>query len=174
MNRKYVLMLTADERARLEGIVRTGKCAAWKIERAHALLKMDRGEDGPGWSDDRIADAFGMTTRILEKWRKRAVEEGLDMVLERQYAKQRPQTRKLDGDGEAELTRLACSQAPDDSVSWTLELLANKLVELRIVDTISRETVRRTLKKTNSSHGSSRFVGRPWCHQEPQPALCVR
>jgi transposase len=152
MQRRYVLKLTMEERAWLEGIVRVGKSAAWKIRHAHALLKMDQGEEGPGWDDARIAEAFGMTTRSLETWRKRAVEEGPQALLERQYAR-RPQKRKLDGAGEAQLVRLACSQAPQERTRWTLNLLADKLVELDIVDGISRETVRRTLKKTTSSRG---------------------
>ncbi len=152
MHRRYVLKLTADERAWLEGVVRTGKSAAWKIQHAHALLKMDQGEAGPGWDDARIAEAFGMTTRSLEMWRKQAVEEGPQALLERHYAR-RPHKRKLDGAGEAQLVKLACSQAPQERTHWTLNLLADKLVELDIVDGISRETVRRTLKKTISSRG---------------------
>jgi hypothetical protein len=113
---------------------------------------MDQGEDGPGWDDARIADAFGMTTRSLEMWRKQAVEEGPQALLERLYAR-RPQMRKLDGAGEAQLVKLACSHAPQERAGWTLNLLAGKLVELRIVESISRETVRRTLKKTTSSRG---------------------
>src|SRR5215217_1152772 len=81
MNRKYVLKLTADERGWLEGIVRTGKSAAWKIRHANAFLKMDCGEQGPAWEDARIAEAFGMSTRSLENWRKQAVEEGPRQVL---------------------------------------------------------------------------------------------
>lgn len=152
MTRKYVLKLTVDERAGLEGIVRTGKSAGWKIQHAHALLKMDQGVDGPGWDDARIAEAFGMTLRSLEMWRKQAVEEGPQALLERQYAR-RPHKRKLDGAGEAQLVKLACSQAPQERTRWTLNLLADKLVELDIVDGISRETVRRALKKTISSRG---------------------
>lgn len=132
--------------------MRKGKSAAWKIRLAHALLNMDRGEGGPGWDDARIAEAFGMTTRSLESWCKRAVEEGPAALLERHYAA-RPDSRKLDGAGEAQLIKLACSHAPQERTGWTLNLLANKLVELRIVDAISRETVRRTLKKTSSSRG---------------------
>ena len=149
MNRKskYVLKLTADERAWLEGMVRTGKSAAWKIQHAHALLKMDQSEDGPGWDDARIAEAFGMTVRSLENWRKRAVEDGPAALFERHYPP-RPRSRKLDGAGEAHLVKLACSHAPDERSGWTLNLLAGKLVELQIVESISRETVRRTLKKT--------------------------
>lgn len=149
MNRKpkYVLKLTTDERAWLEGMVRTGKSAAWKIQHAHALLKMDQGEDGPGWDDGRIAEAFGMTVRSLESWRKRAVEDGPGALFER-HSPSRPGSRKLDGAGEAHLVKLACSQAPNERGGWTLSLLAGKLVELQIVESISRETVRRTLKKT--------------------------
>lgn len=150
--RKYVLKLTADERAWLEAMVSKGKAAAWKMRHAHALLKMDQGESGPGWDDGRIADAFGMATRSLEAWRKRAVEEGPQALFERQYPR-RPGSRKLDGAGEAQLVKLACSQAPDECSSWTLNLLAGKLVELQIVESISRETVRRALKKTTSSRG---------------------
>lgn len=152
MNRKYVLKLTADERDWLEGIVRTGKSAAWKIRHANAFLKMDRGEQGPAWQDARIAEAFGMSTRSLENWRKQAVEEGPRQVLERYYPT-RPQCRRLDGQAEAQLVKLACSQAPGERTGWTLNWLANRLVELEVVASISRETVRRTLKKTTSSRG---------------------
>jgi transposase len=107
---------------------------------------MDRGEQGPAWEDARIAEAFGMSTRSLENWRKQAVEEGPREVLERYYPT-RPQCRKLDGQAEAQLVKLACSQAPGERTGWTLTLLANKLVELEVVASISRETVRRTLKK---------------------------
>ena len=96
MNRKYVLQLTEDEREWLEGIVRTGKSGAWKIRHANAFLKMDRGEQGPTWEDARIAEAFGMSTRSLENWRRQAVEEGPREVLERNYPT-RAQCRKLMG-----------------------------------------------------------------------------
>lgn len=152
MNRKYVLQLTAQERIWMEAMVRTGKSAAWKIRLAHALLKMDQSDDGPSWTDARIAEAFGMTSRSLENWRKRAVQEGPAALFERHYAT-RPTSRKLDGAGEAQLVKLACSRAPEDAAGWTLNLLADKLVELRVVDAISRETVRRTLKKTTSNRG---------------------
>ncbi|RJG05665.1 helix-turn-helix domain-containing protein [Noviherbaspirillum cavernae] len=146
INKKYVVKLTAEERARYEHLVHTGKSAAWKIQRAQALLKADQGAQGPGWDDARIAEAFGVTTRSLQNWRKQAVEEGPDSLLEHQWAP-RPRAVKLDGEGQARLTALACSTAPDGRASWTLNLLANKLVELHIVDTISRETVRQALKK---------------------------
>lgn len=150
--RKYVLKLTTDERTWLQAMVSKGKTAAWKMRHAQALLKMDQGDDGPGWDDARIAEAFGMTTRSLETWRKQAVEDGPQALFERQYPK-RAHSRKLDGAGEAQLVKLACSPAPDEHNGWSLNLLADKLVELQIVESISRETVRRTLKKTTSNRG---------------------
>ncbi len=152
MNKKYVVKLTADERERFERIVRTGKSAVWKILRTQALLKLDQGVDGPRWGDQRIAEAFGMSVRSVEHWRKQAVEEGPDSLLKRKSSP-RPQALKLDGQGQARLAALACSQAPDDHASWTLALLAQNLVELRIVESISRETVRRELKKMTSNRG---------------------
>ena len=152
-NRKYFVKLTEEERQQLEAIVRKGKSAAWKIQRAQALLKMDQGPDGPGWNDARIAEAFGMSVRSLESWRKQAVEEGPESLLERRYQPTRPSLRKLDGEGEARLTMLACSRPPGDRAHWTLQLLADQLVELQVVDAISDETVRRTLKKTTLSPG---------------------
>ena len=146
MNKKYVVKLTADERERSERLVHTGKSAAWKIQRAQALLKMDQGAQGPGWDDARTAEAFGVTTRSLQNWRKQAVEEGPGSLLQHQWAP-RPRAVKLDGEGQARLTMLACSPAPDGRASWTLNLLANKLVELHIVESISRETIRQALKK---------------------------
>jgi transposase len=152
MDKKYVVKLTAEERAQYERIVHTGKSAAWKILHAQALLKLDQGEHGAGWSDKRIAEAFSVTTRSVENWRKQAVEEGPDSLLEHEW-RPRPEARKLDGEGEARLIALACSHPPDEYASWTLQLLAQRLVELKIVDTIACETVRQTLKKTILSHG---------------------
>jgi transposase len=152
MNKKYVVKLTVDEREEYERIAHRGKSAAWKIQHAQALLKLDQGEHGPGWSDERIAEAFGITTRSVENWRKQAVEEGPDSLLDHKW-RPRPEARKLDGEGEARLTMLACSQPPDGYGSWSLRLLGQRLVELEIVDTIAHETVRQTLKKTISSRG---------------------
>ena len=146
MNKKYVVKLTLDERMQYERIVHTGKSAAWKIQHAQALLKLDQGEHGPGWGDAQVAESFGVTTRSVENWRKQAVEEGPDSLLEHKW-RSRPEAKKLDGEGEARLIALACSKAPDEHVRWTLQLLGQRLVELNIVDTISYETVRRVLKK---------------------------
>jgi len=144
----YVLKLTADERSELEGLVRKGKAAGWKRQRAQALLFCDQGPDGPGWIDERISEAFGMTTRTLESWRKQAIERGPLSLLER---KPRPPCAapKLDGEKEARLVALACSQAPAGRARWSLRLLAERLVELEVVGSISHETVRRAMKKTS-------------------------
>ena len=139
MNRKYVAKLALDERNHFEGVVHKGKSAAWKILHAQVLLKLDQGVDAPGWGDKRIAEAFGLTERSIENWRRQAVEGGPESLLERQYPN-RPEKLKLNGDGQARLVRLACSQAPNGPDSWTLNLLQEKIVELGIVDTISRET----------------------------------
>lgn len=147
MTKKYVLKLTAAERVELEQVVKKGKAAAWKIQRAQALLQCDQGQHGPGWIDEQVAQAYGCTTRSLESWRKQAVEEGPLSLLER-----KPRTTrvpKLDGEKEARLVTLACSRAPKGRARWTLRLLAERLVELEIVDAISHETVRRAMKKTS-------------------------
>lgn len=147
MGKKYVLRLTAEERAELGRVVRQGKAAGWKIQRAQALLQCDQGPDGPGWSDERAAAAYGCTPRSLESWRKQAVEAGPLSLLERKPRVRPPVAAVLDGEKEARLTALACSQAPPGHARWTLRLLAERLVELEVVDAISHETVRRALKK---------------------------
>ena len=146
MAKKYVLKLTDEERGALKEVVQKGKVAAWKVQRAQALLQCDQGPAGPGLVDEQVAQAYGCTTRSLESWRKQAVEHGPLSLLAR-----KPQTRtgKLDGEQEARLVKLACSKAPKGRSRWTLRLLAECLVELEIVDSISYETVRRALKKTS-------------------------
>lgn len=153
MGKKYVVRLTCDEREELEELTRCGKSYAWKIERAHALLKCDQGEDGPGWTDERIVESFGMTTRSLQNWRRQAVLEGPMSLFAHKRRAQPPTPPKLDGEGEAKLVALACSTAPQGYANWTLRLLAQRLVELNVVESISHEAVRRALKKTKSSHG---------------------
>jgi hypothetical protein len=148
----YVLKLTREERAELQEVVKTGKAAGWKIQRAQALLKCDQGPEGPGWIDEDIAEAFGCTRRSVENWRKQAVEEGPLSLLERQPRSDKGKT-KLDGEGEAQLVKLACSKAPAGYARWSLRLLAGKLVELAVVDSISHESVRSVMKKTRSSRG---------------------
>jgi len=143
---KHRVKLTADERHDFEQVVRLG-AAGWKIKRAQALLKCDEGEGGPGWADAKIAEAFEVTTRSLEHWRKQAVERGPMSLLERK-AQDRSRHRKLDGAGEAQLVKLACSTPPEGHGRWSLRLLADKLVALEVVDSIGHECVRQTLQKT--------------------------
>jgi len=145
MSKKYVVKLTAEERAELEGFVKRGKAAAWKIQRAQSLLKCDQAGQRKGWPDSRIAEAFGCTQRSLENWRKQAVEKGPLSLLERKP--QAPRVLKLQGENEARLTKVACSKAPRGYARWSLRLLAARVVELEMVESVSHETVRRTLKK---------------------------
>jgi hypothetical protein len=144
--KKYILKLTDEERAELERLVRKGHVAGWKVQRAQALLKFDQGSGGSTWTDERIAEAYGVTTRSLESWRKQAVERGPLSLLERK-PRARATPAKLDGEKEACLTSLACSQPPKGVARWSLRLLAERLVELKVVEAVSHETVRRTLKK---------------------------
>jgi transposase-like protein len=147
MAKKHVLKLDAQERAEFRRLVSKGKAAAWKIQRAHALLMCDQGGEGPGWTDERIAEAYGCTTRCLEKWRKQAVESGPLSLMERKPRRPASAAFKLDGEKEARLVALTCSQPPQGRSRWTLRLLADRMVELEVVDAISYETVRRALKK---------------------------
>ena len=150
---KYVVRLSSEERLSLETLVKTGKRAADTRLRAQILLKADVGEGGPGWTDARIAEAFDVGLSSVHRQRQRLVEEGLEKALARKPSRQtRP--HKLDGEKEARLIAVACAKAPEGYARWTMQLLADRLVELKLVDAISDETVRRTLKKTNSSLGS--------------------
>jgi hypothetical protein len=145
--KKYVLKLTEEERAELEQLLKKGKAAGWKLQRARALLLCDQGSQGPSWSDERVAVACGCSTRSLESWRRQAVEAGPLSLLQRRPRATPPVLPKLDGEQQARLTALACSQPPAGYARWTLRLLAERLVELEVVDTVSHETVRRALKK---------------------------
>jgi hypothetical protein len=149
MTKKYIVKLSSEERQTLKAVIGRNKSAAWKVQRAQAMLKCDASPEGPAWPDSKIVEAFGGTTRSLESWRKRAVEEGPLSLLERKPEESPRVTSKLHGEKEARLTQLACSAAPPGHARWTLRLLAERLVELEIVDTISHETVRRALKKAN-------------------------
>ena len=149
--KKYLVELTQQERAQLEALVTKGKVAGYKIRHAQMLLKADQGPDGPGWADAQTAEAFASHVTTVERLRKRLVEQGLEAALERHKRQHYP--RKLDGDGEAHLVATACGQAPAGRSKWTLRLLADRLVELGVVENISHMTVSRTLKKTNLSPG---------------------
>lgn len=150
MGAKHVLKLSEEERGLLSDVAKGTRgrrvVAQWKVLRAKALLECDQGEHGPSRSDGQIAAALGVTERSLQNWRRKAVLEGPEAALERTPRAMPP--RKVDGRVEAHLTKLACSAPPEGRSRWTLRLLADKAVELGLVDSLSHETVRRTLKKT--------------------------
>lgn len=147
MNKKYIVRLTAQERRDLKDLVGKGRGAAYKMRHANILLLADAG--GPGWSDERIAEATSVHLCTVANVRQRFVERGLEAALGRKKQIRPSRQRLLDGEKEAKLIAIACSEAPEGRAHWTLHLLADKLVELNIVQSISHETVRRTLKKTS-------------------------
>jgi transposase len=151
--KKYKVTLTTDERQSLHDLIAAGKAAAKRLIHARILLKADAAPGGPAWTDDRIAEAVEVNLRTVERVRQRFVEQGLEAALVRKEQDRPSRERKLDGAGEARLIALACSEPPAGRSAWTLQLLADKLVELHVVDSISDETVRQVLKKTNSSRG---------------------
>ena len=148
-NKKYIVCLSQEERETLMKLVRGGKAAARKITRARMLLKADAGTGGRGWTDQRIAETLEVGVRTVENLRRRCVEEGLEAAVADKPRPDRPWQRKLDGVGEAKLIALSCSEPPSGRTRWTLELLGDALVALKVTDSISYETVRRTLKKTS-------------------------
>ena len=146
MNKKYIIRLTEQEREQLEALIRKGKSAAYKIKHANMLLKADA--DGAAWSDEEIAAAFSVHTRTVAGIRERFVEQGLEAALNRKPQERPSQQPLFDGEAEAHIIALRCSEPPPGHARWTLRLLADKVVELEIVASTSHETVRRTLKKT--------------------------
>jgi transposase len=144
---KYVVRLTAADRRDLERMVRSGKHPARTLVHARILLKADAAEGSPGWDDAAIADAIGCGTRTVARVRTKYTRGGLGLALHRKKPTGR-QYRKLDGKQEARLVALACSAPPTGKARWTLKMLADRLVELEVVEAVSDETVRRTLKKT--------------------------
>ena len=152
MKKKYIVTLTQEERRILQAMLSKGRAAARKLTHARILLKADAGEGGPAWNDDAIAEGLEVGRATVERVRKQFVEEGFEAALDRRKPRRQYQ-RKLDGDGEAHLIALACSQAPEGRIRWTLRLLAERMVQLEQVDHLSHETVRQVLKKTNLSLG---------------------
>ena len=153
--KKYVVRLSKDERARLNGLVGKGKSPAKQQLKARILLKADVSRNGEGWSDSKIIEALNTSVSMVYRVRQQLVEEGLDAVLSRKPRATPAIARIFDGEKEAKLMTLACSRAPAGQVRWTLNLLANKVVELRIVEGASPSTVGRVLKKANSSPTSN-------------------
>lgn len=146
MLKKYIVRLTADERHLLREIVRRQQGSASKVRRAQMLLKAD--VDGPCWTDAQIAEAFDSRTRTVEKLRERFVTEGFDSTVQGKRREKAATEKILSGKQEAKLIAMRLGAPPKGYANWTLRLLARKLVELEIVESISHETVRSTLKKT--------------------------
>jgi transposase len=147
--KRYKVTLDADERQHLHDLIAAGKAAARKLAHARILLKADAADGGPAWLDRQIADGLEVSTDTVERVRQRFVELGLDAALDRKRRERPPREIKLDGRAEARLIALACSPPPLGRAAWTMQLLADKLVELEVVDSISDETVRLALKKTS-------------------------
>jgi len=150
MTPRYKVTLTKKEREELEILTRKGKGKARKFIYSRALLLCDAGEYGPSWKVADVAQALGVTSRSIEHLKQRFVEEGLEFALER---KEHSRTRTVifDGDFQARLTALACSPAPEGRARWTIRLLADKVVELKIVPHVSTMSIQRALKKTSLS-----------------------
>jgi len=148
--KRYKVTLENEERAQLEGLVSRGKGAARRMGHARVLLHADSGPAGPGWSDTAIAAAVGVSVPTIERIRRRFVEDGLEGALSRRPSR-RVYPRKLDGVAEAHLIALACGSPPDGRARWTLQLLAERMMVLGYVDSLSYETVRTRLKQTPSN-----------------------
>jgi transposase len=148
--KKYIVRLAPDERDHLLQMIRGGKAAARALLHARILLKADQGSETTAWSDEAISEALEVHATTVARVRQRFIEQGLAAAL-RPQPTTRQYERKLDGVAEAHLIALACGPAPAGRAHWTLRLLADQLVELKHVDSISHETVRRTLKKTSCS-----------------------
>jgi len=147
MNKKYVVRLTAPERQELENMVNTGKTQAYRVKHAHILLAIDA--DGPNWPDHQAAQAYQCHQNTVRNVRQHFVEQGLEAALERKKQDVPSRMRIIDGDREARLISIACSTPPEGHAKWTMQMLADELVVLNVVDSVSSQTVWRTLKKTN-------------------------
>ncbi len=152
MPKKYIVKLKRDERKRLRELVQNGKGSAKALAHAHILLKADQTKGQLGWTDEAIQEAFDVSVATVERVRQTYVRHGLNAAVRRR-PRSRERTRRLDGKQEAHLIALACSDPPTGHDHWTLRLLADRMVKLEYVEELSHETVRRTLKKTNSSPG---------------------
>ena len=153
MPKIYRIKLSSEERSELNTLKRKRKAAADKVLKARALLLCDESEAGEALKDREIISKTGIAPCTLQRLRQRCCEVGPLEALERKRQQSVSRPRKLDGDGQARLTTLACSEPPSGSNKWTLRLLADKLVELEVVDSISHQTVGTELKKTRSSRG---------------------
>ena len=153
MKKVFIVRLTEAERSKLDALVGKGKASALAITRARILLKADQGEDGEARTDAEIADALSVAAKTVFNVRRRWVEKGMEAALHRKKQACPSRSRKLDGVAEAKLVATCCGPAPQGRARWTLRMLADKLVELEVVHSISPETVRVTLKKMQLSLG---------------------
>lgn len=144
--KRYRVTLTPEEREELTTLVNTGKGQARRLRRARILLMADEAQVGGGWKDADIAKALGAAPRTVERTRQSCVEQGIEAALNHTRPR-KTRSKVLDGEAEARLIQLACSPAPDGRAEWSMRLLAEKLIELEVVETVSRGTVRTTLKK---------------------------
>ena len=151
--KKYIVRLSREERSTLKKLLTSGRGSGRMFTRVRILLKADQSNEGPAWSDEKISESFDVTVQTIERVRKELVEEGLEAVLSRHPYTQKVSRKKIDGDVEAHLIALCCSDPPGGRVRWTLRLLADKVVELGYIDSISYEAIRQTLKKTNLNLG---------------------
>jgi|TARA_B100001964_G_C14176064_1_gene573884 hypothetical protein len=149
--KKYVVELSSDEREHLEALISKGKSSAKAILKARILLKADQGPLGPSWTDDRIVEALDSNASMVTRVRRQLVEEGLEAVLTRKKRAHPPIQPIFDGEAQARLIALACSEPPDGHARWSIRLLADKVVELEIVEAAHFNTVGRALKKTTSN-----------------------
>ena len=147
MNKKYIVRLTTEEQKELENLVKKGKTQAYRMKHANILLAIDA--DGPNWSDHQAAKAYKCHENTVRNVRQRFVEQGMEAALERKEQQVLSRKRIIDGDSEARLISIACSAPPKGCAKWTMQMLADELVVLKVVDSISGQTVWRTLKKTN-------------------------
>jgi len=151
--KKYIVRLSGEERKTLKKLLTSGRGPARMFTRARILLKADQSDDGPAWSDEKISEAFDVTVQTVERVRKQLVEEGFESVLSRREYKQKVSRKKIDGEVEAHLVALSCSEPPEGRARWTLRLLADKVVELGYLESVSHEAIRQTLKKTKLNRG---------------------
>ena len=149
MNKKYIVRLTSEERSELDNLLKKGETLAYRIKHANILLATDA--DGPGWTDEKTAEAYRCNRNTVTNVRQRFVEQGFEAAMDRKKQAEPSRQRLLDGEKEAHLIAVACSTPPAGRAKWTLQMLADRLVVLEVVDSISDQTVRRTLKKTNLS-----------------------
>jgi transposase len=152
MPKKYIIQLKSDERQHVRALVQNGTGSAKTITHARILLKADTTLEQPGWTDEAIHEALDVSVATIERVRQKYVHQGLAIALNH-HARSQERTRRLDGRQEAHLIALACSEPPTGHEHWTLRLLAERMVKLEYVEDLSHETVRQTLKKTNSNRG---------------------